>query len=369
METIGLNWDDDKNILLLNPRWPKDVLKYFNSQFKLWNENHSEKGLIFIPTSGTTAKDLTDTKVVVLTKRAVLASAHSVGQYFEFKKGDRVVQSLPVFHVGGLSQMARAHLWRQILFENSEKWDAQKFYRFLFENKITHASLVPTQLYDLVSAKIKAPPSMKCLFLGGGIMGGSLRKAAQDLGWNPIMTYGSTETSSMVGVKKNEGYQALPHAQFRVSEKGFLEIKSASLMSGYWNCKTNSLIEQAEDSWFTTQDLARKVGDEFEILGRGSDYAKISGEGVYLTRLQNILQDCFLEVLPKLAADAVIGFLPSERRGQEVHMFSTRPQSELEGVLSCYNEKVLPFERIQGFHQVKEIPRTELGKVRWQELK
>lgn len=369
MEAPYIDWKNQENVLLLNPRWPEDVNTFFQDQFKLLKKNQDIQGCVFLPTSGTSAKNLRETKIVVLSKQAILNSAESVGTYFKFSSDDRVAVTLPFFHVGGLSQLARSFIWQQQMFLYEGKWQALRFHDFLLTRRVTHTSLVPTQVYDLVQMKLKAPAHVKCVFVGGGMLGNELKKRAQDLGWNLIVTYGSTETSSMVAVQERQAYQTLPHSQWRISSQNFLEIKSNSLLSYYWCCGADQsyLENPLVDGWLTTSDLAQEVQGEFEILGRGSDYAKVNGEGVYLSRLQLILQDCLLEM--SLCYEAVLGFVLSERSGQEVHIFSTTSDSELKAVISRFNEKVLPFERIQGFHHVDQIPRTDLGKVRWQELK
>lgn len=367
METsLRINWQDASNILLLNPRWPLDVQNHFQNLFsQWWNENPETQGFVFIPTSGTTAKDLKETKIVVLRKKAILGSATSVGFYFGFSAADRVAVTLPHFHIGGLSQLARAEVWKQTAVPFISKWTAVGFFEFLETEKITHTSLVPTQLFDLVAAGLKAPKKLECLFIGGGHLGDELAKEADKLGWNPIMTYGSTETSSMVAFKRHNIYHSLPHAQLRISADGYLEISSQSLFEGYWNGSTITSFKT--DGWFKTEDRAQVQEPGYLILGRDSDFAKINGEGVYLGRLQQILQDIlFLNGLS--SQDAAVVFAPSERRGHEVHLFSTKSVDDMSSVVSKFNEHVLPFEKIQKLHHIEKIPFTELGKIRWQEL-
>ncbi len=351
--------------LLINPRWPAEVQEHFQNLFENWRRrNPLTRDLFFIATSGTTAKELTQTKFVVLSKRALMASASGVGKYFGFSSVDRVAVTLPLFHVGGLAQSIRAEVWRQSLIPFSKKWTAAGFHEFLNQEKITHTSLVPAQLYDLVAAGLPAPASLKTLFIGGGVLGDQVFEKAQKAGWNPVVTYGATETASMVACRVDGSYRALPHAELRISDDGFLEVRTEALFEGYWT--GSQIISPA--AWFKTEDRACAVQNGFEILGRASDYAKINGEGVYLSRLQKLLQDALLQY-DREAHEAAVAFIPSERRGQDIHLFSVRPRDQMENVIFSFNQNVLPFERIQGFHHVSEIPRTELGKVRWQELR
>lgn len=369
MEALAglIDWQNQDNFIFLNPRWPEEIRNFFDQGIQKWIQQTQSRAVIFLPTSGTTAPSLKDHKIVALDKKAILVSAQSVGKFFSFSSQDRVASILPCFHIGGLAQEARGFLWRQTLCPVPGQWQASVFYDFLVNETITHTSLVPTQLYDLVQTGRIAPKSLRCFFVGGGYLGTELRLRAQRLGWRPVVTYGMTETSSMVAVQKENYFQALPHVALDVNIQGFLRIRSAALFKGYLDfTEGHPQFSVCPTDGFTSEDRGRGEGNRFELLGRQQDYAKISGEGVYLSRLQGILQDCAVEQqLPSLNLVA-IRFVPSDRRGHEVQLVGVLPPSELQSLTNLFNQKVLPFERIQEFHQVNEIPTTELGKIKWQ---
>lgn len=372
MDSPSVNWKSLENNFFMNPRWPVDVQNFFNLEIKKFISQKEIESSIFIPTSGTTSKDLRDTKIVWLKKDAFLQAAQSVGEYFKFTSSDRVAASLPHFHVGGLSQQSRQVVWGQQLFNFKGAWNPELFSQFLEEHKITHASLVPTQLFDLVDLGLQAPASIKDIFIGGGILGQELGSRAKALGWPLNVTYGMTETAALVAVWGKDAFRALPHAEMDLTGDGFLKILGTSLFKGYLKKQDENLILDSSsilDGWFTTEDLAQKNSNGFTILGRANDYAKINGEGVYLGRLQSLMQDSWLQAgLPGFSKWA-LSFSTSERLGAEVHLSSTLPQTEAQRALEIFNQKVLPFERIRGFPQVQEILLTELGKVRRQGIK
>jgi O-succinylbenzoic acid--CoA ligase len=362
-----LDWNSPRNELFFNPRWPVNVQDFFRKAVAAWlKENNISHG-IFIPTSGTTASDLRDTKIAILKKSAFLNAAEGVGKYFGFSSEDRVAVMLPRFHVGGLSQEARQFVWGQSLFTFAQKWDPRAFVQFVTDHRITHTSLVPTQLYDLVQAGIIAPPSLRSVLIGGGPLGEELQKRAEHLHWSLQVTYGMTETAAMVAVKSAAGFNAFSHAQLALSEDQFLKIKSTSLFEGYLRRQGTTLVfdqGSRRDDWFITQDQAVESAGGYQILGRANDYAKIGGEGVYLGRLQTLLQDCWLLAGISSLGSGVLQFYPSPRLGAEVHLISTLSAAEVSLARDMFNQKVLPFERIRGFHQVQDIPVTELGKFR-----
>jgi O-succinylbenzoic acid--CoA ligase len=112
------------------------------------------------------------------------------------------------------------------------------------------------------------------------------------------------------------------------------------------------------DGWFITPDLGRIDGNTLRITGRSGDFIKIGGESVDLTRLDRVLAE--------IATDAAIVPARDERLGHVIHLADA--SADADSIVSAFNERVLPFERIRAVHQVDEIPRTELGKLRRTEL-
>ncbi len=372
MDSFSVDWKNSENNIFMNPRWPAEVQEFFKVEITKFISQQNISASIFIPTSGTTAADLRDTKIVWLTKEAFLKAARSVGEYFKFSSDDRIAVSLPHFHVGGLSQQARQEVWGHQLFYFQTAWNPEIFFQFLKDNRITHTSLVPTQLFDLVALGFQAPNGIKNIFIGGGILGHELQSRAQALGWPLQVTYGMTETAALVAVFERDVFSPLGHAQMALNAQGFLKISANSLFRGYLKRQNENLVLDSSsilNGWFTTDDLAEKSLDGFKILGRARDYAKINGEGVYLGRLQSLMQDSWMQADLPGFSPWILRFSDSERLGSEVHLVSTLTKNEAQRAIDIFNQKVLPFERIRGFHQVQEILFTELGKVRQQGIK
>ena len=106
----------------------------------------------------------------------------------------RWLLSLPLFHVGGLGILFRCFTAGGTVVISNQPLSAA-----LEHNQITHASLVPTQLFRLLQEpqeQIAAlAQSMRCLLIGGAPLSASLAQKARPL---PLFTtYGMTEMSSM----------------------------------------------------------------------------------------------------------------------------------------------------------------------------
>ncbi|MNL63543.1 hypothetical protein D3C87_1876880 [compost metagenome] len=105
------------------------------------------------------------------------------------------------------------------------------------------------------------------------------------------------------------------------------------------------------------------------IQGRSKDYVKIGGEGTNVARLRTVLEQVAREQDSLWPSHVTLLDMPSERLGSEIHMVSTLDETASELLGQKYGEKVLPFEKIRKIYYLKEIPRSDLGKILWGELK
>lgn len=55
---------------------------------------------VFLATSGSTALDPSDLKLVALNKQAILNCAASVNKHLEISSNDIIMNPLPIFHIG-----------------------------------------------------------------------------------------------------------------------------------------------------------------------------------------------------------------------------------------------------------------------------
>src|SRR5262245_38728448 len=81
--------------------------KKFESEILKNLEPYNLEDHFVLFSSGTTGVDL---KGYALSKKALFANARAVNEHFSLSKEDVWGLSLPVYHIGGLSVVARAHL-------------------------------------------------------------------------------------------------------------------------------------------------------------------------------------------------------------------------------------------------------------------
>lgn len=338
---MEIDWTNDESHVLLNPRMPPDEQARFQSLVidlpaHLW-----------LATSGTTGA----LKLTALSKRAMLASAAAVNRHLAVTARDVWCCVLPEFHVGGLGIFARAFLLGSRVVR--APWDARAFAQ---NNEVTLASLVPAQVSDLVQLRLSSPENLRAIVIGGGVLTSALYDEARALGWPLLPSYGMTETCSQVATATLASPELviLDHMEARTEPDGRLAFRSAALLTGY--ATEHGFVDpKGSDGWFVTEDLGSVEGRTLRVEGRRGDFVKIGGESVDLARLDAILSSI-------AGIHGAVMAVPDSRLGHVIHL-AVDDSADEHGVMTAFNERVLPFERARGTHRVPEIPRSPLGKL------
>lgn len=369
-----IDWYSQETHALMNPRLPAAEAARLKEGLKAVP---ALPGHLWIATSGTTGT----LKWVALPKEAMLSAAAAANRHFESTRTDIWFRSLPLFHVGGLSILARSHLsGAKVVGADSRfsKWSAPLFAQLLEESGATLTSLVPTQLHDLVVIDMECPPALRAVAIGGAALTPALYARARELGWPVLPTYGMTECCSMVATapltsldsREFPALEILSHFEARISDSGenWIELKGSSLLTGMAieSAKKDGRFAFADpklkDGWFRTGDTGQLHGRRLRVGGRGESYVKIAGEGVDLNRIQSLFDEARLEVDPLF--DAAVVALPDERLGHAlVLVCAPGATQEKIGLLeAAFNKRVLPVEKIRAI-RTAAIPRTPLGKL------
>ncbi len=326
-------------------------------------------GHVLFETSGSSGTP----KWVAISKAALLASAAAVNRHLQVTAESCWGLALPVHHVGGFGVCARTFEAGSRLEIFEKRWDAGAFTKWLGERQVTHTALVPTQVHDLVKAGLKAPGSLKAIVVGGGHLDVATGRAARDLGWPVLASYGMTEAASQIATQALDQlakpYQPAPISLLpiwcaEVSTDSLLRISGPALFSGYVILENDTwcFIPRGNE-WHLTSDRVMLENDGLTPLGRADTLVKVLGELVdpeaierELTALSN----------GKLTAGtfAVIA-LPDERAGHIlVPVFeSLTDRAIVEQAIAIYHKTALGFRRLQAPAFVAKIPRSPLGKL------
>ncbi len=332
------------------------------------------KGHIWLTSSG--RKNL---KLVALSKKALLHSALSVNNYLSITPKDKWGLCLPLFHVGGLSILARGYVSHSFVYPFPLRWDAKKLVDFLKQKNITVLSLVPTQVFDLVRLKLLSPLKLRAVVVGGGALSHALYKKARKLHWPLLPSYGLTECSSQVATASLGSLQQntfpdlklLPHVKVKIRPSlckktkdvsGEIGIQSDSLLTGMVPLSHHPpfrWIDPKEKGWYWTQDEGDIQNGSLKIV---KSVLKILGETVNFTALEEKLLPLLLKY--SMAGTCVLLPVPDSRAGFTINLVTDNYHfSQLQKIILEFNNQVLSFEKIKTCYFVPMIPQSSLSKV------
>ena len=362
-------WNDAGNHLALAPERGDEAAGL--AEFA--KDELGAAGWCFFQTSGSEGRQ----KWVGLTKGAILTSARAVDAHFDVTQHDHWLLALPVHHVGGFGILARAFVSGNAVTPLAGKWDAAAFARRCDEVGATLTSLVPTQVFDLVTAQLTAPKTMRVVLVGGGAMSSALEQAALQLGWPVRRTYGMTETASQVASQTTEGgeMEVLPIWDLSTDDDGVLTVRGTALAKGYalqeagtwrWEAISAETGLRTRDRVNLWEHGARRF---LRFVAREATTVKILGELVSLGAIQERIEALRLELGISEGA-AVVCDVPDARKEASLVLAITGiGAADAERLREAVNLELRPFEQVGQVISLPTIPRSELGKVRLTELR
>jgi len=283
-----------------------------------------EQAFALVPTSGTSGNP----KIVVLSRRAVLASAAACEANLGTLADDRWLLCLPLSHVGGLAVVVRMLAARRtvVLFDSGEAGllaSSRELAARIKERRVSIVSLVPTVLDKLLREGFTPPASLRAVLLGGAGCAPELAERA----WHariPLLTsYGLTESGSQIVARRYaERYEHLAQRDDRVSSGRPLAGVEIKIVGDRIAVKGPVMLTRylgvdlpAVDSggWFLTQDrgVFGERGELF-VLGRTDLVLVTGGENVDPEEVERALRE-----LPEVQDACVFG-LPSAEFGLRI---------------------------------------------------
>jgi acyl-[acyl-carrier-protein]-phospholipid O-acyltransferase/long-chain-fatty-acid--[acyl-carrier-protein] ligase len=320
-------------------------------------------------------------KGVELTHGNLLANMRQMVAVNDFVDCDRVFNSLPLFHSFGLMGLLLPLV--------------RGMYVFLYPSPL-HYRVIPSLLYDLDCTIFfgtntflngyarKAHPydfrSLRMLIAGAEKLQEATANAwARQFGARVLEGYGATECSPVVTINTwlNPRYGSagrfLPGIEYKfepvegVDEGGRLWVRGPNIMRGYLNAEPNAKF-QAQGGWYDTGDIARVDEDGYLfILGRLKRFAKVSGEMVSLTAVEEALAGAFPQYGMRFQAAVITR--PDAERGEALIAVSNEEKLNLDEIRAAIQAKGLSNLCVpREVKYVREIPKLGTGKVNLREL-
>ncbi|QSX40722.1 o-succinylbenzoate--CoA ligase [Shewanella cyperi] len=287
-----------------------------------------------------------------------MASAEGAASLIPLSPGDRWLLSLPLFHIGGLAIVNRCALAGATLVLPSAQGLAKDIRRF----KVSHLSLVMTQLRKLLVEDPDALGRVKALLLGGSALAPDLLTRLKELNVSAFGSYGMTEMSSQITTGlinasvEGMGHSGhlLPGRELRLVD-GEIQLEGPCLFLGYLEGDKINLPLTA-DGWFASGDLGRlDEHGRLHVNGRKDNMFVCGGENLQPEEVEAALKQHpeIEEALVFGAEDPEFGLLPQAILRCREGCRNTMPsQAQLDAFLA---PRLARFKRPRRYHPWPEL--------------
>jgi malonyl-CoA/methylmalonyl-CoA synthetase len=322
---------------------------------------------LLIYTSGTTGRP----KGAPLTHGNLLASSAALNLAWRWTAEDRLLLTLPLFHLHGLGVGINGSLCAGAAIELRAKFDVDDV-----AARCRDASMffgVPAMYQRLASSgRLAAMRDLRLLVSGSAPLPAALaNEVAAAAGQIPLERYGMTETV-MLTSNPYEGPRRpgtvgfpLPGVDVRLADSGEVEVRGPNVIAGYYERPDANAEAFTEDGWFRTGDLG-EIGEDgyLTLVGRSKDLIITGGFNVHPLEVEEVL-----ERHPGVREAAVVG-RPSDRWGEQVTavVVAERPV-DAEELRAHAGRELAPYKVPKVIEFAGELPRNALGKLQRNELR
>jgi malonyl-CoA/methylmalonyl-CoA synthetase len=326
-------------------------------------------------TSGTTGT----AKGAVLTHHNFAVNAVNLVTCWQFTAADRLLLTLPLFHVHGLGNGLHCWLASGCRMRLTERFAHEQAPEWMREFAPTVFFGVPTMYVRLLewTAETAAAVGAKMrLFVSGSapLPAQTLEQFRELFGHTILERYGMSETlmnltNPYVG-ERRAGSVGLPMPGVSVRNldpegnpapdgaTGELHLRGPNLFAGYWR-REKATAEAYRDGWFRTGDIAVRSADGYYTLqGRRSDLIISGGFNIYPREIEE-----FLGEQPGVAEVAVAP-RPDSRRGEvPVAYIVADGAFDADALEAACRAHLASFKIPRAYVQMDKLPRTALGKI------
>jgi len=358
---------------------PKEKLKAFilGKTADMWyrRETHNpESPAVILFTSGSEGTP----KGVVLSYINILANLKQLETRISFNAQDVVLNFLPMFHSFGFTVGTLLPVLNGMT-------------TFFYPTPL-HYAVIPEIAYEIKATIMfgtntflaayakKAHPydfnTMRYVVAGAEKLQESTRQLwAEKFGIRILEGYGATETTPITSVNTPIYYKAgtvgrfMPHMNYRlepiegIADAGQLHVSGPNIMLGYLLAANPGKLVPPESvfgqGWYDTGDIVQVDSEGFiTIRGRSKRFAKVSGEMVSLTAVEQLATNAWPDAL-----HAAIS-LPDAKKGEQVILMTTQKQATLTN-LAAASPGVAPILLPKKIVVVDAIPMMATGKVNY----
>ena len=346
--------------------------------FKLAGKPDPDKPALILFTSGSEGTP----KGVVLSHSNLLSNNAQVSCHIDFQPRDVLFTCLPLFHSFGLNAGCLMPL-----FGGSKV--------FLYPTPL-HYRIIPELIYELQATILFGTNtffkgyarhahsfdfhSLRYVVAGAEKLQDDTQKLwMEKFGIRILQGYGVTEASPVISVNtpmvNKIGTVGRPMTDIKcylapvpgITEGGRLVVKGPNIMLGYLLADTGDIKPPATErgpGWYDTGDIADIDEEGFiTILGRAKRFAKIGGEMVSLTAVEELA----LNTWPDYVHAAIN--LPDEKKGEKIVLITDNKEATRKDIQEfARNHKIGELYIPRKVVLADEIPVLGTGKVDYKTL-
>ena len=318
-------------------------------------------------------------KGVVLSHGNILANVHQIAAFLRMNRQDVFLNALPMFHAFGLTGGTLLPLLSGAKV-------------FLYPSPL-HYRVIPEVAYDVGATFLLGTNvflagyakhahafdfhTLRYVIAGAEKVQEETRRLWMDkFGLRIYEGYGATETSPVLAVNYPMHFKAgtvgrlLPGVEHRleavpgIERGGRLWVKGPNIMAGYLRHDMPGVLQPPADGWYDTGDIVEVDEEGFvTILGRARRFAKVAGEMVSLTLVEELAAQCWPDDL-----HAALSF-PDAGKGEKIVLVSTRKKAERKALVACLHaQEVSELHLPRQIIHVTDIPLLGTGKIHYPAL-
>ena len=326
-----------------------------------------EHPALLMYTSGTTGKP----KGCLLTQRNVISGGLFVQHAHSLTENDRVLSSLPLYHINGQIVATVAPLVSGGSVVAPHRFSVSQFWALLERHRCTWFNVVPTVISYLLARTTKPRGDFSFVRFGRSasapLAPDLLVEFERRFGIGIIETFGMTETAApcfsnpLEPARRKVGSVGLPVGNLARIDEGEILVKGDNVMLEYFNDPEETRKAFTPDGWLRTGDVGR-VDEEgyYFVTGRLKELIIKGGENIAPREIDDVLYRH-----PAVLEAAAVG-MPDAHYGQEIlAAVVLRPGAEAsEQELRGFCERELGrYKTPKVFRFLRELPKGPSGKV------
>jgi len=350
--------------------WRSHSRSFYDNRIRPMQDHNDPAVILF--TSGSEGKP----KGVALSHKNILSNRYQISSIIDFIREDIIFNALPIFHSFGLTAGMILPLITGM--------------RTFFYPSPLHYRIIPELIYDTNATVLFGTNtflmgyaryahhydfySIRYVVAGAEKLRDETRKLWHDkFGIRILEGYGATETSPVLSVntplqnKSGSVGRLVPGIEYKIEDVegikqgGRLLVRGPNIMRGYLRAEDPGVLYPPKNGWYDTGDIVDVDEDGFiTILGRAKRFAKIAGEMVSLTAVEEAIHKVWPDNLN------VVVSLPDLKKGEQLVLVTDQADATLADVLQHFREQqITELAMPKKIVIVEQVPLLGSGKINY----